>query len=222
MKKILMTALMLVSTGAWAQMFTDGVHYTTLDTPIPTTPDAVEVTEAFSYLCNHCKTFEPYMQAWLKRKPEGTVLTRVPVEFGRAAWSLYARGYVTADVMGIAEESHVPMMDAIWIKRRQMRNLEQLADFYAEHGADRDEFLATASSFAVDMRIRKEQQMMRDAGVSGTPTLIVAGKYRVNAGGANASFDAMLAVVDHLVAKELAERSTAAVSAESTPEVAAE
>lgn len=209
MKTLLMTALVLVSTTAWAQTFTEGVHYTTLENPIPTDADSVEVTEAFSYLCNHCKTFEPYMQAWLARLPEGVSFTRIPVEFGRAAWGLYARGYVAASVLGIEEESHVPMMDAIWVKRRQMRNLEELADFYAQYGVEKEQFLATAQSFAVDMRIRKEQQIVREAGVNGTPTLLVAGKYRINAGGANSSFDAMLAVVDHLVAKELAERMAA-------------
>lgn len=223
MRKIVLVALMFMSAPTFAQNYVEGAHYSKLDTPLATPPDAVEVLEVFSYLCNHCKTFEPYMQAWLTRLPEGVVFNRIPVEFGRAAWGLYARAYVAAAVLGIEEESHVPMMDAIWMERRQMRNMDQLAAFYEQFGVDKDRFMATARSFAVDMRIRKEQQMVREAGVSGTPAILVAGKYRVNAGGANTSFDTMLAVVDFLVQKELAERTALApVSGETADTPASE
>ena len=217
MKKFALAALAVFSFDSAAQQpgFQEGTHYAVLEQPAAArVADGVVVTEAFSYLCTHCATFEPYIQAWKGRLPEGVRLTRIPVEFGRQAWGLYARAHVAAAVMGIDQETIVPMMDAVWKQRRDMRTMEQLADFYAEFGVDKSQFLATAQSFAVDMRMRREQQLIREYQVSGTPTMIVNGKYRVSTGPAVPDFDVMLAVVDYLVARELAEQAAAQASAD--------
>jgi thiol:disulfide interchange protein DsbA len=127
------------------------------------------------------------------------VFQRFPVEFGRPTWSLYARAYVTASVMGVAEESHPAMMEALWKEKRQMRNMDELADFYAGFGVDKAKFLSTAQSFAVDMRMRREQKLAQSWGVNATPTMVVNGKYR---GTANDS-DSTMAVLYYLVAGEM-------------------
>ncbi len=223
MKKLFLSLLALgLSSAALAQdsagSFQEGVHYFDIDPPLTGQPgEGVTVTEVFSYLCNHCATFEPYMQSWKKRKPEDVVLKRIPVEFGRAIWSLYARAYVTADLLGVAEESHVAMMDSLWKERRQMRSMEEIAEFYAEFGVEPEKFVATSKSFAVDMRMKNEQKAVREAGVSGTPAMIVNGKYRISAGGAVRDYDQMLAIVDALVARE-----QAAETAQASPDNRAE
>ena len=210
-------ALAGFSTVAMAQ-FEDGVHYFTLEQAASPSPDGkVEVTEAFSYLCNHCNTFEPFIQNWKSKMPEGVTFNRIPVVFGRQTWGLYAQGYVTAAEMGVADEAHVDLMNRIWKEQKPPRSLEQLADFYTAYGVDKETFLSTAESFSVDMRMRNEQKLVRDAGVNGTPSMLVNGKYRVAAGGAISNFDMMLAVVDFLVAQELA-----AQTAEAAPEAATE
>lgn len=201
--------------------FQEGVHYHEIDPPLSTQPDdGVTVTEVFSYLCNHCATFEPYMQSWKTRKPEDVVLKRIPVEFGRAIWGLYARAYVTADLLGVAEEGHVPMMDSLWKERRQMRSMEEIAQFYADYGVDPEKFVATAQSFAVDMRMKNEQKAVREAGISGTPAMIVNGKYRISAGGPVGSYDTLLEIVDALVAREQAADTAQAPAVEGLDAVA--
>jgi thiol:disulfide interchange protein DsbA len=179
-----------------------GVHYFEIE-QAPTQRDNVEVTEAFSYLCNHCATFEPYMQNWKGRMPENVVLKRISVGFGRRAWELYSRAYVTASLMGIEEASHVAMMDAIWKEGRQMRSLDELAEFYTQFGVGKESFVATAQSFNVDTQMRREQRMIQTYGVTGTPSMIVNGRYRVSSNQQVPGFDAMLSVVDFLVAREL-------------------
>lgn len=218
-------ALCLVAVNAPAQeaAFQDGVHYFTVQQVPGSKPkDTVEVTEVFSYLCNHCNSFEPYMQNWASRMPEGVSLNRIPVGFGRATWELYAQAYVAASVMGIADESHVPMMNAIWKENRQMRNMDELAEFYAGFGVEKSAFLATAKSFAVDAQMRRDQQTVRAYGVNGTPTMLVNNKYRVSAGGAVSNFDQMLAIVDFLVARELAAKTASAPAAEAEPVAASQ
>lgn len=204
-KVVLILSLLLGSQVAVAQpgKYQEGVHYFKIDqVAAEAVSDTVEVTEIFSYACSHCNTFEPYMQSWKKSKPEYTKLNRLPVTFGRRAWELFARGYIAAEMMGIAEQSHVAMMDAIWKDRKQFRSLDQLADFYAGFGVEKDAYIAHFESFAADSQMRKNQRDVQLFGISGTPTMVVNRKYRVASSKDVPSFEAMLDIVDFLVEQE--------------------
>ncbi|MEJ2535036.1 MAG: thiol:disulfide interchange protein DsbA/DsbL, partial [Gammaproteobacteria bacterium] len=152
MKKFFTLMLLtLAAGGAMAQgsPYREGVHYEVIPQAASFQPgDTGEVAEAFSYLCNHCNTFEPYIESWKDRLPEGVTFRRLPVDFGRASWGMYARAYITADVLGIADQSHPALMDAIWKNRRQMRSLDELAVFHCQFGVEKYRFLATANSLA--------------------------------------------------------------------------
>lgn len=154
------------------------------------------------------------MQNWIKSKPEYINLNRVGVSFGRRAWELMARGYVTAEMMGIADQSHVPMMDAIWNQRKQFRSVEQLADFYTQFGVEKDAFLAHFKSFAADSQMRRGQKDAQVFGVRGTPSLVVARKYRISSSPDVSSYEVMLDIVSYLAALEIEEN--AATTGEST------
>lgn len=207
-KTLFVLSLLLGSQLLQAQQdrYQEGVHYFKLDQATDQTKsDLVEVTEVFSYACSHCNTFEPYMQSWKKRMPANVRLNRIPVSFGRKSWEMMARGYIAAEMMGIEEESHVAMMNAIWQQRRQFRNVDDLADFYAGFGVERSAYLAHYKSFAADSQLRRVKRDVQMYGVQGTPTLIVNRKFRVASNQAVRSLDAMLEVVDFLVARESAQ-----------------
>lgn len=207
------TLMMFAGLGqAAAAQYQDGVHYITIENAKATVPGSVEVVEAFSYMCTHCATFEPYIQSWQKRLPEGVKFVRYPVVFGRDTWELYARAYVTADVMGVADKAHGPLMDKLWKERKILKSMDELAAFYAEFGVDPAGFVATSKSFAVDAKMRRDQSFLMEAGVNGTPSMVVNGKYLVAASTAVANYDQLLAVVDHLVALELAAAGPASVA----------
>lgn len=202
-KVLLALSLLLGSQLAVAQQekYQEGVHYFKLD-QAQVASDTVEVTEIFSYACSHCNTFEPYMQNWNKTKPENVKLTRIPVVFGNRSWEMMARGYIAAEMMGIVEESHIAMMDAVWKQRKQFRSLDQLADFYAGFGVEKDAFIAHYQSFAADSQLRKSQRDVLLFGIQGTPSMVVNRKYRVVSSKDVPSFEAILDVVDFLVEKE--------------------
>lgn len=204
-----LAAALMVAAGVHAQggaqaQYQEGLHYVTIEGAPVRTSGKVEVVEAFSYLCSHCNTFEPYINAWKKRIPENVNFRRVPVVFGRGSWELYARGYVTAEMLGIADAAHTAMMDKLWKDKDIMRSMEDLAAFYSQFGVEAEKFLATSKSFAVDTQIKKDQLVLQSYGITGTPSLVVAGKYRVAGNAAVPSFDVMLDVVNFLVAKESA------------------
>jgi protein-disulfide isomerase-like protein with CxxC motif len=61
--------------------------------------------------------------------------------------------------------------------------------------------LAASGSFEVESKLSRSMQVVRDAGVDGTPTLIVNGKYRTS-GASAGGYAQMLELVGWLVEKE--------------------
>jgi thiol:disulfide interchange protein DsbA len=200
-------ALMMAGGNLFAQgeglvPYQEGLHYIEIEQAPAFTGETVEVEEFFSYLCTHCNTFEPYIESWKKRLPDYVEFTQIPVVFGRKSWELYARGFITAELMGVPEAAHTAMMDRLWKEKKIMRNMDEIADFYAQFGADKQKFISTAQSFAVDGRLRKDEAKVRAYGITGTPALVVNGRFRVSGNAAVPSFDAMLDVVDFLIELE--------------------
>lgn len=204
-KMIIALSLLLGSQMALAQAepYQEGVHYFNIDqVPANTGTGIVEVTELFSYACSHCNTFEPFLKSWNESKPDHVEFNRISVAFGRKAWEMMARAYITAEMLGIEEETHHAMMDAIWNQRKQFRSVDELADFYSGFGVEKSAFLANYQSFAADSQLRKSQRDVQLFGITGTPSLVVNRKYRVQSNKNVGDFNAMLNVVDYLVSKE--------------------
>jgi thiol:disulfide interchange protein DsbA len=201
--------LLIGSGSAWSQSrqpapFQEGLHYFEIDKASVHTGEKIELVEAFSYLCTHCNTFESYLESWVERKPDYVDFVRIPVVFGRGSWEIYARAYVTAQMMKAPEEAHSAMMDRLWKERQIMRTMDELADFYSQFGLDRNKFLSTSESFAVDSKMRRDQQRIQEYGIRGTPALVLNGKYRISSNAAVSNFDVMLDIVDFLIEKESA------------------
>ena len=208
-------AFALASVSACAQggveQYQAGVHYFPVDPPQPTSSgDKVEVVEVFSYACIHCAHFEPHVQAWKQKKPAEAAFVYLPAVFN-ASWETMARAYYAGEVLGIAEKAHQDLFDGIHV-RRDVRNLEDIAKIYAKYGKTEQQFLDATKSFAVEMKINRAKQMVPRYGVDGTPTVIVAGKYRVT-GGSAGGMEKIFDVVNFLVAKEAAAAKAAPAAA---------
>lgn len=214
----LMSGVVQAQTGS-AGKYQEGLHYTLIGEPPFNYDTPMELVEAFSYLCTHCNTFEPYINSWAERKPEYVGFRRIPIVFGRKAWEIYARGYVTAQMMGINAEAHQAMMDAIWKEKSVMRSMNEIADFYSQFGVSAESFLNTSKSFAVDANMRKDQRLAQEWGIRGTPSMVLNGRYMIAGNEAVASYDVMLDVVDYLIELDTAERSK---NADTAAEEAAE
>ncbi|GAB4175248.1 MAG: thiol:disulfide interchange protein DsbA/DsbL [Wenzhouxiangellaceae bacterium] len=183
--------------------FQEGTHYEVIDRPpVDDDTDVVEVVEVFSYMCPHCANFEPHVEPWSHRLPEGVQFRRVPVSFNRS-WEPFARAYYTAEVLGILDQSHPALFKALHQERKALRGIDDLAGFHAQFGVDADRFKSTAQSFAVESMLRMGNASIARWQVRSTPTLVIDGKYRVSPrrGG---TFEEMLAVADWLIERELA------------------
>ena len=179
----------------------------------------VEVVEVFGYTCPACARFEPLVSAWKARQPAYVRFNPVAAPFG-GYWMPYAKAFYAADSMGLREKTHDAMFQAVHVDRSlpaQGVTDEQIAEFYAGHGANAQEFANTMSSFAVDARMKRATQFLQRSGVDSTPTIIVDGKYRVASG---QPYEDVLRITDHLVARARAENAPAAPAANATPEAA--
>ncbi len=198
---IIATALALAGVAHAADStdarWVEGRHYVLLQPPQPVQVPAgkVEVAEVFSYGCPACNQFEPIMQRLAARLPKNAEIVHVPASWNPGeSWPLFQRAYITAQVLGIDTKTHEAMYDAIWktgelaVVDPVTHQLEvpqptigQVARFYARvAGVTRQAVLDTAKSFGVDMKMMEADQRVKAYGVEGTPTLIVAGKYRID------------------------------------------
>jgi thiol:disulfide interchange protein DsbA len=181
--------------------YTDGNEYVSLPAPQRYSAEGkVEVVEVFSYGCIHCAHFAPIAEQMRKQLPPGVVFKLVPAAFNDA-WTPFARAYYAAKKLGLVEQTHLALFKAKFDEHYPINSLDELADFYAQHGAKRDEFLRIAASDEVTEQLRKDMALIQKWQVDGTPTIIVNGKYR----SANVqSLDQLSAMTQWLAKRELA------------------
>lgn len=195
-------ALALLAGPVQAQQFEEGVHYERISGPdVADSDGTIEVVEVFSYMCPHCRTFQPYVGPWHENLPENVEFSGMPVSFS-PSWEPFARAYYTAEVLGILDESHNALFAALHDERQPIRTMDDLAEFHAQFGVSADEFKSTAASFPVESRMRMGNASIGKWQVRSTPTLVINGKYRVGPrqGG---TFEELLQVADMLIAREL-------------------
>lgn len=208
--RLMALALLGVATACSAQEptaepFQAGRDYHLIEPAQPTSSgDRIEVIEVFGYSCNACAAFQPLVNEWKKTLAEDVAFSYTPAVFG-GIWENFARAYYTAETMGILAKSHDDVFKAVHVDRK-VRSAEDIPAIYAAHGVNAQEFAATMNSFAVNAKVARAQQQVPRYGVSSTPTLIVAGKYRIEVGQAN-SHARMLEIVNFLVARERASKS---------------
>lgn len=157
---------------------TEGKDYNLLKNPYATeNKDKVVVYEFFGYTCPHCYHFEPFLNDWNSAKPDYVQLIRVPLNF-HESWAIYQQAYLTAEVMGVAERAHNKLFEDIHANHKSFRTIEDLAQWYADNtGVNKEEFLSTADSFILDSKLRQADKMGYAMQISGTPSVVVNGKY---------------------------------------------
>ena len=188
-----------------AEPWVEGQHYQVIAPPVAVgnTEDVV-VTEFFWYGCGHCYTFEPMLTAWGKQLPEGAIVQPSP-----AVWNdpmrMHAKAFYIAEVLGVKAVMHPVIFDAMHVQRKRLVSRLELRDLFEDNGVDPDKFDKAFDSFGVDSQVRQADSRARSAKVSGTPTLMVAGKYLIETRGAGNQTN-MLEIARYLVEKELAAR----------------
>lgn len=189
--------------------------------PKLTNTDKIEVVEVFSYGCPACHAYHGTMNALVKAMPSNVVVAFLPASFmPQENWVTLQRAYLTAQVFDVAVQANDAMYAAVWETRQlsaensdgrglkprdALPTIEDMAKVYARFGVDPKDFVATASSFTINTKMKRADELVRAYGVEGTPTLIIDGKYRINPlklGDLSKS----IALTQYLVAREAASK----------------
>ncbi|MGH8036880.1 MAG: thiol:disulfide interchange protein DsbA/DsbL [Stenotrophomonas sp.] len=167
----------------------------------------VEVVEVFGFVCPACAAFQPLIGPWKAGLPSDVNFVYVPAMFG-GTWDNYAKAFYAAQALGLEDKTHEALYKAIHVDQelkgeRGRDSVEDIAAFYAKHGADAKQFASTMSSFAVTAKTNSAKQFALRSKIEGTPSVIINGKYLVK----GKSFPDMLRIADHLIARERAAMS---------------
>ncbi|CTP92829.1 thiol:disulfide interchange protein DsbA/DsbL [Xanthomonas graminis] len=172
--------------------------------PFQPTNGKIEVAEVFGYVCPACARFQPQIGPWKAGLASDVHFVYVPAMFG-GPWDDYARAFYAAEAMGVQEKTHEALYKAIHVDEtlkgeRGRDSVQDIAGFYAKYGVDPKQFADTMGSFAVSTKTNRAKQFAMRSGVTGTPSLIINGKYLVK----GKNYDDILRIADHLIARERA------------------
>ena len=164
------------------------------------TGSKVEVLEIFYYGCIHCYNYEPHLLSWLENKPAAAEFRRMPAIFNRNMRPL-AKAFYTAEQLGVLEQIHQPLFDAIHRENRNISDDESLKAFFVSRGIDADEFSRVYNSREVAEKVRFAEVMGREYRIPGVPAVIVNGKYLTGPSPAR-GFKRLERVLEKLIARE--------------------
>ncbi|MCJ8207411.1 thiol:disulfide interchange protein DsbA/DsbL [Pseudomonas sp. RGM2987] len=205
MRNLIISAALVVASlfgiGVQANADESKAPYVELNNPVPVAvPGKIEVVELFWYGCPHCYAFEPVINPWVDKLPSDVNFVRIPAMFG-GPWDAHGQMFLTLESMGVEHKVHAAVFNAIQKEGKKLVKKEDMADFLATQGVDKDKFLATFDSFAIKGQINKAKELAKKYEITGVPTMIVNGKYRFDIGSAGGANEA-LALADKLIAKE--------------------
>lgn len=161
-------------------------------------PGKIEVLEFFSYGCGHCRDFHPLVTAWAGKLPKDVIFRRVPVTFGRAAWSNLARLFYALEASGQLAHLDQAVFDAIHLRKTNLYTEKAALDWASGQGVKAGDLRETFRSFAVETRLARAEQLARLYKVEGVPRITVDGRYAV-LGKAAKGLPDLLAVADGLL-----------------------
>lgn len=200
---LLALCLLPMASQAADPIYVEGTHYERLSEPVRTAdPARIEVVELFWYGCSHCFHFEPLLAKW---RP--TIAADVDFHRSPAMWNklmaVHAQAFYAAEALGVLEKMNQPLFEALNVQRKRLESEEEIAGLFAANGVKDADFRKAFNSFGVQSKVKQADARQRSYKTTGTPEMIVNGKYRVSARLAG-SPEAMLKVVDFLLAKERA------------------
>ena len=201
LKHLAWVCLLLFFSCAQAEEYVQGRHYQILDNPTVTrNPSKVEVVEVFWFGCNHCYALESYIQPWKKDLPNDVDFWKSHITWNAQA-ETHARLFYSAKALGIEEKAIPAAFTAIWRERRNLLGNSEVEYFFKGFGIEKERYLSVSNSFGVNNAVKQANNRMRQWAVTGVPTIIVNGKYKVS-GTREIGTSKLLEVVDFLIEKE--------------------
>ena len=185
LKSLLLLPLLALSLTATAAQYTEGKQYNKVN---ETVTKKKEVREYFSVYCPHCLTFEPFFHKLKKTLPADTTFERNHVDFLRGAspkiQQMITKSIVVAEQLDHTDKLVGAIFNYIQVQRAVITSEKDLRNIFVLNGADGDKFDKLMKSFSVNSQAKslkkRQDTMSAKRALTGVPTIIVNGKYKVN------------------------------------------
>jgi thiol:disulfide interchange protein DsbA len=181
----------------------EGVNYKLLSPAQPTNvaPGKVEVVEVFWYGCGHCYMLEPKLDAWNKTgRPAYVELVRMPATWNETL-KTHARLFYATEQLGRLPQLHSEIFREMHLRGNHLDTPESIEAFFTARGVSKTDFQKAFASFNTESKVRRADDMSRRYRITGTPTVIVNGKYSTDVGMAGSEAK-LFEVINALAAKE--------------------
>ena len=186
----------------------DGREYETLDSISCLAPNAktVEIVKVHSYSCVHCFRMAELLEDWEETLPDTVSFMQMPVLWGTGGGQEHlAKLFWGLKLIGVDDEAtQLKIYSQIHDRRRRFGSDADIAKIVERVNLDPQKVARSSRSFLVRSQIRRSKALTKAWGINGTPSLVVAGKYRIAASRTNnMTQKRMLEVAKWLAEKEV-------------------
>jgi thiol:disulfide interchange protein DsbA len=143
---------------------------------------------------------EPHVEKWLPSKPADVEFIRVPGVLNKL-WMAHARAYYTAQKLGVLEQIHRPLFDALHKDHRKIFSEDEMRDFFVEKGVNAADFTRTYNSNDVEIRVKQAYVLAQNYRLTGVPAFIVNGKYLIT-GQLAGTYENIITTVNNVIEME--------------------
>ncbi len=182
---VLLMPLFVLSMTACAEKYTEGKQYTKVS---ETKTNKAEVREYFSFYCQHCFRFEPFIEAVKDKLPKGVAFEKNHVDFLRAASPkvqfMLTKAVIVADKLGMGKKLMNATFNYIQVQRAVITSEKDIRNIFVLNGADGEKFdklMKSPGLLAKAKSMKKHQDVASKSGaLTAVPAVFVNGKYRIN------------------------------------------
>ena len=204
---LLVFAPLLACAQTEGETYVAGKDYDLISPPVRTADaDKIEVVEFFWYGCSHCYSFEPILATWKKTLDEDVVMRGSPAIWNKTM-ELHARAFYTAEVLGVQDKMNPVIFQAMNVDRKRLLTEAEIQALFTANGVDVEDFSKVFNSFGVTSQVNQANARARAAKITGTPAVMVNGKYHISTRKAGSHAD-VLKVADFLIEKERAAKES--------------
>lgn len=203
--KAWLTTLLFTLFSATALAATEGVDYEKLPKTMPQTQSSkVEVLEFFAFWCPHCRDLEPILSRHSKTFASDTYLRREHVVWDPQNDLPFARLAAATELAGVSHSANTVIFDAVIKERIHLGKSDILQSWLNKQTRfNGKKVLQHFQSFSSQSRAKQMADNTAHYDISGTPSVIVGGKYRVTF---TNGFEAGMKTIDELIVKVRQER----------------
>ncbi len=180
---------LLVSLPLNAKDFVKGQHYKVLSMPLNEHKgNKKQVTEFFSFYCPGCFRFESVVEQLKKKLPANITFNKNHIEGmpGRdiTIEQSLSKALLTANLLQVEEKVSAAIFNYIHVKKAIFNNDKDIENLFRLQGIDGESFNKVFNSFTVKTGVKKMHKQittLRNQQITKVPTVIVNGKYKVEA-----------------------------------------